>query len=66
MRAILYDRGYLTNLRTAYAVRIASEIFLSQIIDKVGVLGTGIQARLAVQEQAKVTNCKNIIVWGRT
>ena len=65
LRAIILDQGFLTDLRTALAVRLSAEFFAPKLVHTVGVIGTGNQARLSAEQQAKVTGCKKILVWGR-
>lgn len=62
---ILLDDGYLTDLRTAAAGAIAAKYLAPEIINKIGILGTGIQARFQLRYLKKVTSCKNVIVFGR-
>ncbi|MCP4721644.1 MAG: ornithine cyclodeaminase family protein, partial [Desulfobacteraceae bacterium] len=64
--AILLDEGYLTNVRTAVAGQIAAKHMAQKKIRAIGVLGTGIQARMQVAWLSSVTPCKKIFVWGRT
>lgn len=66
LQAILLDEGYLTNLRTALAARVCTEVLACKNIERVGVVGTGVQARMAVKQQALVSGCHNISVWGRS
>lgn len=63
---ILVDRGYLTDLRTSLAARLCVETFKPEKVEAVGVLGTGVQARLCAQQQAHITHCRNLFVWGRS
>ncbi len=63
---ILMDEGYLTDLRTALAGQISARYLAPSEIRTIGVLGTGVQARMQVQHLLPVTPCKNILVWGRT
>ena len=63
---ILMDEGYLTDLRTALAGQIAACYLAPSRIQAIGVLGTGIQARMQVEYLAPVTPCKDLVVWGRT
>ena len=65
LKSILLDQGFLTDLRTAIAVRISAEYFAPRSVSCVGVLGTGVQARLSAEQQAIATGCKSILVWGR-
>ena len=62
--AILLDDAWLTDIRTAIAGQICASRFANDI-KKIGVLGTGLQARLQVEYLAKITDCRQVIVWGR-
>lgn len=63
--SILLDEGYLTNLRTAAAGAIAAKYLAPKTIKKIGIIGTGIQARLQLDYLQRITSCKEVIVWGR-
>ena len=63
---VLADECYLTNIRTAIAGAICAEIFAPKNIERIGVIGTGVQARMQVSHLSGVTDCKNIKVWGRS
>ncbi len=63
-RALLLDRGFLTDARTAaVAALVARE--LGRRDRKLGILGTGIQARLQARFHARVLELDEIRVWGR-
>jgi ornithine cyclodeaminase len=64
--AVLLDEGYLTNVRTALAGAISAKWLAPKRVDQIAVLGTGLQARMQVEEIAKVTGCRNVKVWGRS
>ncbi|MCH9625928.1 MAG: Delta(1)-pyrroline-2-carboxylate reductase [Chlamydiales bacterium] len=63
--AILQDEGYLTNLRTAIAGLIATKYLAPREISNIGVIGTGVQARLQVILLKHYTDCRNVKIWGR-
>ena len=63
--AALLDEGHLTDLRTAAAGAVAARHLAPHPIGRIGVLGTGIQARLQVEQLRAVTDCRSILVWGR-
>jgi len=65
LSAILQDEGYLTNLRTAIAGLIVAKYFAPREITAIGILGTGVQARLQVELLKRYTNCRDLWVWGR-
>ena len=65
---VLRDEGHLTDLRTAIAGRNAAEEMMpANALMGVGVLGTGVQARLQI---ALLKNlypaCNKLTVWGRS
>ena len=64
--AILADECYLTNVRTAVAGGICAEILAPKKIDCIGVIGTGVQARMQVAYLSGVTECRKVKVWGRS
>lgn len=63
--AVLLDRGWLTGVRTALAGAIVAERLAPSRVSRIGVLGTGEQARLQVQYLRGVVNCDRVRVWGR-
>ena len=62
--AILLDDAYLTDVRTAVAGAICAELFANEV-NCIGVLGTGLQARMQVQYLENITSCHKVLVWGR-
>jgi len=66
LEAILLDEGVLTELRTAAVGAVAASYLAPKTIHKIGMLGTGIQARYQLQYLALVTECRNVLVSGRT
>ncbi len=62
--AILLDNAYLTDVRTAAAGVICAEEFSNEI-ESIGVVGTGLQARMQVLYLKNITPCRQVIVWGR-
>jgi len=63
--AILLDEGVLTDTRTAVAGAIAAKYLAPKQVSKIGIVGTGIQARLQLQYLQSVTTCRDVVVWGR-
>ena len=63
-KAILLDDATLTDIRTAVAGQICAQQFANDV-HCIGVLGTGLQARLQVQYLKQVTKCRTVMVWGR-
>ena len=62
--AVLLDEGKLTDARTAAAGAVAAK-HLAPTVQCIGIVGTGIQARLQIQYLARVTPCRKVVVWGR-
>ena len=62
--ALLSDEAYLTDVRTAVAGAIFAEQFANEI-HCIGVIGTGLQARMQVEYLKKITACRKVMVWGR-
>ena len=63
-KAILLDDATLTDIRTAVAGQICAQQFANDV-QCIGVLGTGLQARLQVEYLKQVTKCRTVIVSGR-
>jgi ornithine cyclodeaminase len=63
--AILHDRKYLTDIRTAAVGAIAARLMAPASIETVGVFGTGGQAQLQVEALALVRSFQRVLVWGR-
>ncbi len=64
--AVLHDQGHLTDIRTAVAGAIAAKYLAAKNIHKIGIVGTSVQARLQLQYLQTVTDCKDVLVWGRS
>ena len=62
---ILFDGGYLTDLRTAAAGAIAARYLAVPSVDTVAILGTGIQSRLQPGLISLMRPFRAIRVWGR-
>jgi len=62
---ILLDEGFLTDTRTAVAGSIAAKYLAPQNVHRIGIVGTGIQARLQLQYLQEITTCRDVLVWGR-
>ncbi len=64
-KAVLLDEGYLTDIRTAAAGALSAKYFAPKKITAIGIIGTGIQARLQLQYLQQHNPCKKVWVWGR-
>ncbi|HET6444200.1 MAG TPA: ornithine cyclodeaminase family protein [candidate division Zixibacteria bacterium] len=63
--AILLDEGFLTDIRTAVAGSIAAKYLAPLRVERIGIVGTGIQARLQLRYLRDQTTCRDVLVWGR-
>jgi len=63
--AILLDEGFLTDIRTAVAGAIAAKYLAPANVERIGIVGTGVQAKLQLEYLAPVTDCRDVLVWGR-
>jgi ornithine cyclodeaminase len=66
LQTVLLDEGFLTDVRTAVAGRIAAKYLASSELEAIGILGTGIQARLQVLHLRTLTRCRRVVAWGRS
>ena len=66
LRCVLLDEGLLTDIRTAIASMITLKYLAPEKVDKIGIIGTGIMAKLQLAYLKEVSDCKEIVVWGRT
>src|SRR6185369_513481 len=63
--ALLADAGHLTDVRTAAVAAMAAHE-LKRPDEIIGILGTGIQARLQAVMHARVLDLVQMVIWGRT
>ncbi len=66
LQCVLLDEGYLTDIRTAAAGAICAKYLAPETVERIGIIGTGIQARLQLQHLLSVTDCRDVVVWGRS
>jgi ornithine cyclodeaminase len=63
--SVLLDEGYLTDLRTAIAGAIVAKHLANKKVNRIGIVGTGTQAKLQLEQLKGVTDCRKVLVWGR-
>lgn len=61
---ILLDNGCLTTMRTAAAGAVAAKHLAPKNVDRIGIVGAGLQARAQLKLLRNVTECRKAIVWG--
>lgn len=65
LKLILLDECWLTDMRTAAAGAVAARHLAAKNIHRIGIVGTGVQARLQLELLRDVVDCKSAFVWGR-
>jgi ornithine cyclodeaminase len=65
LEAVLLDKGYLTDVRTAAAGAVAAKWLSREDSETVTLVGAGVQARLQLEALALVRNIKKVVVWAR-
>lgn len=66
LETVLLDEGYLTDLRTAIAGAVVAKYFSPTSVQRIGIVGTGIQARMQLQYLKGIVPCEKVLVWGRS
>jgi len=66
LELVLHDRCWLTDMRTAAAGAVAARHLAPSVVDQIGVIGTGVQARMQLEMLCSVVDAKSAVVWGRS
>jgi ornithine cyclodeaminase len=65
LEMILLDKCWLTDMRTAAAGAVAAKHLAASDIHHIGIVGTGVQARMQLEMLRDVVDCQRCLVWGR-
>ena len=65
VEAVLFDNGYLTDVRTAAAGAVAARHLAREDAECAAILGTGMQARLQLKALTLVRPIRRAAIWGR-
>lgn len=65
VEAVLFDNGYLTDVRTAAAGAVAARHLAREDARSAAILGTGMQARLQLKALTLVRPIRFAAIWGR-
>lgn len=65
-RAILFDNGYLTDLRTGAAGALAADLLAKKDVDRIGIIGVGTQARYQLAALLGVRRLGTVLAYGRS
>ncbi len=63
--AVLLDEGHLTDVRTAAAGAVAAKHLAPSDVQRIGILGGGVQARLQLELLLPLISCRKVLVWMR-
>jgi ornithine cyclodeaminase len=64
--ALLLDNGFLTDIRTGAAGAVAADVLAPTAVARVGVLGSGVQARQQIRCLRIVRDFTQLVVWSLT
>jgi ornithine cyclodeaminase len=64
-KAILCDRGLITDMRTAGASAVAVDVLATDPVIDLGIVGTGTQAFWHAAAISKVRSIRSVRIWGR-
>jgi ornithine cyclodeaminase len=65
LEAALLDEGHLTDVRTAAAGAVAAKHLAPGDVQRIGILGGGVQARLQLELLQPLIPCRQVLVWMR-
>jgi len=65
LELILLDKCWLTDMRTAAAGAVAAKHLAPKTVDRIGIVGTGVQARMQLEMLRTVVDCDRCLIWGR-
>ena len=65
LKLILHDECWLTDMRTAAAGAVAARHLAPNDIHHIGIVGTGVQARMQLELLKDVVDCRSCFIWGR-
>ena len=65
LESILLDECYLTDVRTAVGGAVAAKHLAPRTVTGIGIVGTGVQARMQLEMLPHAVDCDRVLVWGR-
>ncbi len=65
LKMVLHDECWLTDMRTAAAGAVAARHLAPKTVRHIGIVGTGVQARMQLKLLGSVVDCHSCFVWGR-
>ena len=65
LQTILLDEGRLTDIRTGAAGAVAARQLAPERVQTIGIVGSGTQARTQLDHLRQVSDCREVLGWGR-
>lgn len=65
LESILLDECYLTDVRTAVGGAVAAKHLAPRRVTRIGIVGTGVQARMQLEMLQHAVDCDRALIWGR-
>lgn len=65
LKLVLHDECWLTDMRTAAAGAVAARHLAPENVNHIGIVGTGVQARMQLELLKDVVDCQSCFIWGR-
>jgi ornithine cyclodeaminase len=65
LKWVLHDECWLTDMRTAAAGAVAAKHLAPKSVRRIGIVGTGTQARMQLELLRGIVDCQSCLVWGR-
>ena len=65
LESILLDECYLTDVRTAVGGAVAAKHLAPRTVTGIGIVGTGVQARMQLEMLPHAVDCHRVLLWGR-
>jgi len=66
LRAVLFDNGYLTDLRTGAAGGLAADLLARRRVRRAGIIGVGVQGRYQLEALLQVRRPDEVMAFGRS
>lgn len=65
LKRVLQDEGWLTDVRMAAAGAVAAKYLAPKHVHQIGIVGTGVQAKMQLEFLKDVIDCQRCVIWGR-
>ena len=65
LECVLLENGELTNHRTAAAGAVCAKHLAPPGLEHIGIVGSGVQARMQADYLRRVTDCRRLCLWAR-